>query len=90
LPYERCSTLASLSESISIVRRDKDGKIISEYSSEPPKPKPEKPETSIEQEVKYKFSDWIGDEDVLTLCESYIQELEKVVKDGISKGFITE
>ena len=81
---------AGISESISIVRRDKDGKIISEYSSEPPKAKPEKPETSIVQEVKYKISDWTGDEDVLTLCESYIQELEKVVKDGISKGFITE
>lgn len=79
-----------ISGSISIVHKDKDGKIISEYSSEPPKTKPEKPETSIEQEVRYKFSDWTRDEDVLTLCESYIQELEKVVKDGISKGFITE
>ena len=78
-----------ISDSISIVHKDKDGKVISEYSSEPPKPKPEKPETSIEQEVKYKFSDWTGDEDVITLCEKYIQELEKVVEDGVSKGFIT-
>ena len=30
-----------------------------------------------------------GDEDVITLCEKYIQELEKAVKDGVSKGFIT-
>ena len=83
---------AGTSESFSIVRRDKDGKIISEYSSEESKPEPEKQEkqeTSIVQEVRYKFSDWTGDEDVLTLCESYIQELEKVVKDGVSKGFIT-
>ena len=80
---------AGISESFSIVHRDKDGKIISKYSSEPPKPKPEKPETSVEHEVRYKFSDWTGDEDVITLCEKYIQELEKAVKDGVSKGFIT-
>ncbi len=80
---------AGISESFSIVHRDKDGKIISEYSSESPKPKPEKPETSVEEEVRYKFTDWTGDEDVITLCERYVQELEKVVKDGVSKGFIT-
>lgn len=80
---------AGASESFSIVHRDKDGKIISKYSSEPSKPKPEKPETSVEHEVRYKFSDWTGDEDVITLCEKYIQELEKVVEDGVSKGFIT-
>ena len=78
-----------ISGSISIVHKDKDGKIISEYSSEPPKVKPKKPETSIEQKVMYKLSDWTGDEDVLTLCKKYIQELEKVVKNGMSKEFIT-
>jgi len=82
-----------VSDSISIVHKNKDGKTISEYSSEKPKPetkKQEKQETSIVQEVKYKFSDWPGDEDVITLCERYIQELEKVVQNGVSKGFITE
>jgi len=79
---------ADISESIIIVRRDKDGKIISKYSSEAPKPKPEKPGTSVEMKVRYKFSDWPGDEDVLTLCDNYIQELKKIVQDGVSKGFI--
>ena len=78
-----------ISESIIAVLKDKDGKIKSKISSAPPKPKPEKPETSVELEVRYKFSDWTGDEDVITLCEKYIQELEKVVKDGVRKRFIT-
>jgi len=40
----------SISESITIVHKGKDGKIISKYSSEPPKPKPGKLETLVEPE----------------------------------------
>ncbi|TET68168.1 MAG: hypothetical protein E3J56_11730 [Candidatus Aminicenantes bacterium] len=69
--------------------RDKNGKVVAQGSSEKPTKKSEKPKTSAVDEVKYKFRDWPGNEDVLTLCERYIQELEKVVQDGVSKGYIT-
>jgi hypothetical protein len=76
---------------VSLKYRDKNGKLIPQYSPEKPKPKPKqkKPTGSAESKTTFRFNDWTGDEDVLTLCERYIQELEKVVKDGISKGFIT-
>ena len=38
---------------------------------------------------RFKFDDWTGNEDVLTLCQIYIQELDVVIKDGVAKGFIT-
>ncbi len=38
--------------------------------------------------IMYKFSDWSGDEDVLTLCRIYLQELEKFIDEGIKKGFL--
>lgn len=43
----------------------------------------------VTSEHEYKFDDWRGTEDVLKLCELYIDELEKLVNDGISKGIIT-
>lgn len=64
-------------------------------------PKSKKVKASVQSESTIKFDDWMeycqsekledwtGEEDVLTLCERYIQELEKVVKDGVSKRYIT-
>jgi len=78
-----------LSASLSITVRDKDGNIKEQYSSDEPKPKPKKPETPGVLEIKYKFNDWVGSEDILTLCQMYTQELEGIIKDGIHRGFIT-
>ncbi len=78
-----------LSGSLSITVRDKDGNIKQQYSSNEPKPKPKKPETPAALEIKYKFDNWVGSEDILTLCQMYIQELEDVIKDGVHRGFIS-
>lgn len=78
-----------VSDSLEDEVRDKDGKVIARGSSEKPNQKSKKPKTSVKEEVKYKFRDWDGSEDVIALYERYIKELEKVVKDGVSKGFIT-
>jgi len=76
---------------VSLEHRDKNGKLISQCSPEKPKPKPKpkKHSGSAESKTTFRFNDWTGNEDVITLCERYIQELEKVVKDGVSKGYIT-
>lgn len=83
----RITETLHLSESLSITVRDKDGNIKQQYTSDEPKPR--KPEAQSNLEIQYKFDDWPGSEDILTLCKMYIQELEDIVKDGIQKGFIT-
>jgi hypothetical protein len=40
-------------------------------------------------EVKYYFDNWTGSDNVLILCQNCIQELESIINDGISNGFIT-
>lgn len=37
----------------------------------------------------FRFPDWSGSEDVPTLCQRYIVELEAIVADGGSRGFLT-
>jgi hypothetical protein len=39
--------------------------------------------------VRYAFADRPND-NILTLCESYLQELEALVKEGHAKGFVTQ
>jgi len=40
-------------------------------------------------ETKYRFDDWIGDEDVFVLCQKYLKELDIIVADGKKKGFLS-
>ena len=37
----------------------------------------------------FRFSEWKGTEDVTTLCSMYLTELQKIVADGRSKGYLT-
>ena len=79
-----------LSDSVLINVMDKDRNIKQQYSSGAPEPMPKESETPAVMEIKYKFDDWVGSEDILTLCQMYVQELENAIKDGVNKGFITE
>lgn len=79
----------SISSLISVIVKDKDGNIKSEYHSKPSQtPSKMKPAESTKK-VTYFFSDWTGDEDVITLCEKYLDKLEKLVDDGIRQGHIS-
>lgn len=40
--------------------------------------------------IRYRFSDWKGTEDVMTLSQMYLDELKRLVEDGKQKGFLTE
>ena len=77
------------SGSISITAQDKDGNIKQQYSSDKPDPIQKESKAPEFKEIKYRFNDWGGSEDVLTLCRMYVQELENVIKDGVNKGSIT-
>jgi len=80
----------SLSGSLHIVLKDKNGKVIETRDILETQPQPEKAgESSFRSGLTYNFEDWSGGEDVLTLSAMYIQELEKVVEDGIGRGLIT-
>jgi len=76
-----------LGEEVSITITDKDGNIKGRSTSkfQPFKSALSKGFVSI----RHKFDDWKGDEDVLFICEQYLNDLEELVKDGKSKGFLT-
>jgi len=85
----KISDSIGISGSLSIVVRDKDGKVKGQYSSEEPQRRPRISEPTVVTGVRYRFADWTGNEDVLALSEVYIKGLEDVVKDGVQKGFIS-
>lgn len=47
------------------------------------------PSRPTPQPVQYSFQEWSGHEDVLTLCTTYLQELEEIVDEGIRLGILT-
>jgi len=78
-----------ISESIHIKKFDQNGKLIGEYSSEPSQPSPMSDIPPIVSH-RFTFPDWYGNEEVLELCNLYLEQLERVVADGQSKGFLTK
>lgn len=84
----KLSETLHISESISIVLRDSAGNIKGQYSSESEPPKPAKNEPPVVEE-RYRFDDWTGSEDIFALCNQYLNELENIVADGKSKGFLS-
>ena len=40
--------------------------------------------------IQYTFVDWQGTEDVFSLCQMYLDELERFVADGQTKGMLTK
>ena len=83
------SDIVHFSESIHIKNSDQTDKLIGEYSSEPSQPPPT-PDIPPIVSYRFTFPDWNGREDVLQLCEMYLEELQRVVTDGQSKGFLTK
>ena len=78
-----------ISESFSAELKDKIGNIKKYSSSDEPEANKKRSNTQTKKRIRYTFSSWEGSEDIPTLCERYIKELENVVNDGISKGYIT-
>lgn len=44
--------------------------------------------SNISVNIRYIFPDWSGTDDVLLLCQKYINELRILIADGIVKGFL--
>lgn len=80
-----------LSDSLEVVLIKKDGAKVPQEFIKPEIPYEEKttiPKSDLVQEVKYVFQDWNGNEDVLSLSERYLQEIERLLNEGCEKGFI--
>jgi len=79
-----------ISDSVSVILRDKNGNVKRQHSTEShPKLMDTKDQHATIHRLDYKFDDWNEDEEVLTLCQKYLQELERLIDDGVSKGFIS-
>ena len=83
---------AGVKESLSAEIKRSDGKVEKKSILDDieTKQKPKKSKASVVSKSTYRFNDWNGDDDVLTLCESYVKELKKIVQDGVSKEFIID
>jgi len=82
------SETVDISESVAVVLKDGDGNIIQSSRTEPQAPTSPCPSSSVLSLI-YKFGDWTGEEDVLQLCDAYLNELRNIVADGRSKGFLS-
>jgi hypothetical protein len=82
------SSTINISTHVSLQITDKEGNIISEYNQPNDiKPRQENPTSKISN--RYTFFDWTGNEDIITLCKNYLDELEKFISDGQAAGYIT-
>ena len=78
-----------MSASVHIVHRDKNGNVLYESPPEVTKPRPKKPEPPTIVTTEYRFADWTGSEDLITLSKMYLDELQRVVEDGRNESTIT-
>lgn len=84
-----CTETIRLSDSVELIVKDQSGKVKSEYKSPPPSPRPGEPIPAAKVVFDYRLPDWPGNEDVIALCEVYLNDLETIVDEGIFKGFLT-
>lgn len=78
-----------ISESLKIEIQREDGSIEIREHNEPNSTPESKPDDSTIM-IKYTFSDWSGTEDVIELCEKYINALEAFINNGQADGFLTK
>jgi len=78
------------SESITIILRDAEGNIKEKQTMSSKQPKDEEDENlKAKTRITYKFDDWSGNEDVITLCREYLDKLKTIVTDAQNKGFLS-
>jgi hypothetical protein len=73
-----------LSASVTIIHRDANGNVLSQLIPGIPESEVRESDTPPAVTIQYKFGDWNGTDDVLTLSELYLNELRHFVDDGKS------
>jgi len=79
----------AVSDTFSVTVRRNDG-TIEEDNSPRTSPTPIPSTTESVTTYEYLFSDWSGGEDVITLCQMYLADVEAIVHDGIANSFLTD
>ena len=78
----------NLSSSLEVKRIGRDGRTeIVHRSEDPTRPKPQQIPASVTTSLV--FRGWKGSEDVIALCERYFSDLDRLVQDGQSRGFLS-
>lgn len=77
-----------LSDSVSVTVHRKEG-VTDMAVSKPDLPQPPPREVPSSLKFKYVFEDWPGTEDVIALCETYVNDIQEIVSDGQAKGYLT-
>ena len=75
--------------SVSILLTDVNGKVLNQSPPKTHKPKPKALVTAPRITIRYKFADWSGSEDIITLALIYLDELQCMVRNGILNKFLT-
>jgi len=83
------TTTIHLSGSVSITHLDANGNVLYQSPPETHEPELRTPGTPPVVTTRYRFADWAGSEDIVALSQMYLDELRRVVEDGIRNGFLT-
>jgi hypothetical protein len=75
--------------SLTVSIYDTQGNLVREIKDDSPPPRQANPCTEVTVAYCYRFPDWSGSEDVLSLCQKYLTTLKSVVDRGIKAGFIS-
>lgn len=81
-----------IKDTASIIVRDSEGNIKYQSPTRTNERK-DKPQAKLKQSdinIRYLFSDWKEEEDLMTLCQIYLDELQIFVNDWKQRGFLTE
>lgn len=78
-----------ISSSLHIKLMDKNGNVIKQQHIQKDVPIKEQNTDDVTIKIKYGFTDWSGSEDIMRLSEMYLNELDKIIEDGIKQGYIS-
>jgi len=82
--------IARFNERVTVEKFDASGNLVEVTSS--PEPSVEEPNDFLPDAqlvFTYQFDNWAGEEDVPTLCASYVDALRNLVSSGQNAGFLT-
>ncbi len=77
-----------LRESITLILRDSEGRLITERHEDSPPPIPAA-EVPTQVTTRFFFANWSGSEDVVGLAGRYLDVLDRLVAAGASHGILT-
>lgn len=86
--HDRLSLTAELSTVV--IRRDgsREEEVVQSGAADRPQaPMPDQPPVVT---FAHRFADWTGPEDVLTLAGRYLEALQRIVRDGLDRGVLSE